>query len=88
MKRLFISILIGITFTFCKCESINEKLDKPKYYQTLIVSFDGLRNSKLNEFILNKPDSTFAWLINNGVRAEFMKPSFPSATFPNHYRFV
>jgi predicted AlkP superfamily pyrophosphatase or phosphodiesterase len=54
----------------------------------LVVSFDGLRADKFNEFVTNNPNSAFAQFYKNGVRAEYMQPSFPSATFPNHITLV
>ena len=54
----------------------------------LLVSFDGLRASHFDEFLKANPTSNFQKFINNGVKAEFMKPSFPSLTFPNHWTLV
>lgn len=48
----------------------------------LLISFDGMRADKFDEFIRNNSNSNFAQFIKSGVRAEFMKPSFPTATFP------
>jgi hypothetical protein len=54
----------------------------------LMISFDGLRNDKLDEFILKNPQSAFKKFIDSGVRAEYMTPIFPSLTFPNHWTLV
>lgn len=56
--------------------------------QTLVISFDGLRVQSLNEYLEKTPNSFFGQIISSGVRAKFMKPSFPSATFPNHFTIV
>ncbi len=50
----------------------------------LLVSFDGFRWDYLNRNItpnLNK-------VINNGVRALSLRPTFPSKTFPNHLSII
>ena len=54
----------------------------------LVISFDGLRADKFNEFVLNKPNSAFANFMKNGVHAPYMQPSFPSSTFPNHFTLI
>jgi predicted AlkP superfamily pyrophosphatase or phosphodiesterase len=50
----------------------------------LLVSFDGFRASKLIDFITKNPNSNFSRFRQTSARAPYMKPSFPSATFPNH----
>src|SRR5882762_7857203 len=47
----------------------------------LLISLDGFRYDYLN---LYRPANLNA-LANDGVRARWMVPSFPSKTFPNHY---
>jgi len=47
----------------------------------LLISLDGFRYDYLN---LYRPANLNA-LANDGVRARWMIPSFPSKTFPNHY---
>ena len=47
-----------------------------------MISFDGLRSSKLEEFLDNNPDCAFNQIIKDGVKAEYMIPSFPTLTFP------
>jgi ectonucleotide pyrophosphatase/phosphodiesterase family protein 5 len=54
----------------------------------LVISFDGLRASKLLEFIAKNPKSHFSQFREVASRAPFMRPSFPSATFPNHITLV
>lgn len=48
----------------------------------LLISVDGLRPADL----AHAP--TLRWLADTGVRAQWMNPSFPSLTFPNHYTIV
>jgi predicted AlkP superfamily pyrophosphatase or phosphodiesterase len=53
------------------------------------ISLDGFRADKLEEFLLNNPNSNFqTMMLNKGVKAEYMMPSFPSLTFPNHFTLV
>lgn len=50
----------------------------------ILVSIDGLRADYLERGLT----PTLAVIAANGVRAEYMRPSFPSLTFPNHYTLV
>lgn len=62
---------------------------KAKRTPTLMISFDGFRASKLNEFLRNDPNSFLQReFVEKGVKAEYMLPSFPSLTFPNHFTLV
>jgi predicted AlkP superfamily pyrophosphatase or phosphodiesterase len=51
----------------------------------LIVSFDGIRADKFDEFVKLFPESNFNQFIQNGIQAEYMEPSFPSLTFPSKF---
>lgn len=50
----------------------------------ILISLDGFRPDYLNRHVTPVLDS----LARAGVRAEWMEPSFPSKTFPNHYTIV
>ncbi len=50
----------------------------------LLISIDGLRADSLQLGIT----PTLATLAREGVRAEWMTPSYPTLTFPNHYTLV
>jgi predicted AlkP superfamily pyrophosphatase or phosphodiesterase len=50
----------------------------------ILISIDGFRYDYLQRGVTPTLDS----LARNGVRAEWMTPSFPSKTFPNHYTVV
>ena len=50
----------------------------------LLVSIDGLRADVLGKGTLPTLDA----LAEKGVRAEWMNPSYPTLTFPNHYTLV
>ncbi|GAB1595307.1 alkaline phosphatase family protein [Lysobacter claricitrinus] len=51
---------------------------------TILISIDGFRASAMQHGHTPTLDS----LARNGVRAEYMRPSYPSLTFPNHYTLV
>lgn len=56
---------------------------------TLMISLDGFRADKLDEFLRNNPDSFLQKeFVDVGVKADYMQPSFPTLTFPNHYTIV
>ena len=50
----------------------------------ILVSIDGFRNDYLQRGLT----PTLAAMAANGARAEYMRPSYPSITFPNHYTLV
>lgn len=50
----------------------------------VLVSIDGLRPSSLGAGLTPNLDA----LARDGVRAQYMTPSYPTLTFPNHYTLV
>ncbi|KAF9929212.1 hypothetical protein FBU30_001772 [Linnemannia zychae] len=50
----------------------------------IVLSFDGLRADYLKRGIT----PNFLSVANSGVTAEYMQPSFPTLTFPNHYSMI
>jgi predicted AlkP superfamily pyrophosphatase or phosphodiesterase len=50
----------------------------------ILVSIDGFRNDYLERGIT----PALQRLVDGGSRAQFMRPSYPSITFPNHYTLV
>jgi predicted AlkP superfamily pyrophosphatase or phosphodiesterase len=74
--------------SFCVClvilflsESIAQPSIKDLKPTVILISLDGFRYDYLDKF--NPP--TLNKLANDGVRAKWMIPSFPTKTFPNHY---
>lgn len=56
---------------------------------TLLISLDGLQAKKLDEFLNKNPNSAInKFFVNLGVKSDYMKPSFPTLTFPNHNTLV
>ena len=50
----------------------------------VLVSIDGLRADMLDKGIT----PNLSRIVQEGVRAQYMTPSYPSLTFPNHYTIV
>ncbi|MGH9946954.1 MAG: ectonucleotide pyrophosphatase/phosphodiesterase [Pyrinomonadaceae bacterium] len=73
---LLIAIVIAITAITVAQKPINDL--KPT---VILISLDGFRYDYLDKY---KPP-TLNKLANEGVRAKWMIPSFPTKTFPNHY---
>lgn len=51
---------------------------------TILISIDGFRPDYLERGVTPHLNA----LAEQGARAQFMRPSFPSVTFPNHYTLV
>ena len=50
----------------------------------ILISADGFRADFAEKYAAKNLQN----LSNNGIRAKFMTPSYPSVTFPNHYSIV
>lgn len=58
-------------------------------FPTLLISFDGFQAGKLDQFLSENPASNLKkYFVDVGVKADYMIPSFPSLTFPNHFTLV
>lgn len=57
---------------------------REQYSPLILISFDGYRPDYLERGL----SPNLAALAADGVRAQAMRPSFPSLTFPNHYTIV
>jgi predicted AlkP superfamily pyrophosphatase or phosphodiesterase len=67
------------------CAPVPTHTDKaPARHALILVSIDGFRADYLDRHIT----PTLAAIAADGVRAESMKPAFPTLTFPNHYTLV
>ncbi len=79
---------ISHIFIFIFAINLAKYTHAKKRNPVLLISLDGFRADKLNEFLEKNPDSNFNRIVEKGVKAEYMKPSFPSITFPNHWTIV
>lgn len=78
IKKFILLALFAIIFA----SNINAQKPINDLQPTVIlISLDGFRYDYLEKY---KP-KTLSKLAKRGVRAEWMKPSFPTKTFPNHY---
>lgn len=65
-------------------ESTTRPLPLEAHAPVILISIDGFRNDYLQRGLTPALQA----LADGGVRAEFMRPSYPSITFPNHYTLV
>lgn len=75
MQQLFWLQTFCLVFSYCHADHV------PKL---LLISFDGFRWDYLTK--VDTPN--FDRLINDGVKAEWIKDAYTSITFPNHYTIV
>ncbi|XP_042241449.1 venom phosphodiesterase-like [Homarus americanus] len=68
------------------CVLIQADPDQPtkSTHPLILVSLDGFRADYLDRHIT----PTLQSIGNRGVKANYMKPSYPTLTFPNHYTIV
>ena len=66
------------------CSGPVPRRDAPLSDPVILISIDGFRADYLDRGLT----PTLAALAASGVRADAMKPSFPTLTFPNHYTLV
>ena len=93
-KRMnFLSIQLIVCFAYLintiypAC--IHDQPNNDKRHPTLLISLDGFRADKLDEFLRQRPNSNLKkYFVNAGVKADYMIPAFPSLTFPNHFTLV
>lgn len=76
-----IFILFG-SLLFSGCNS--DPVTKNNSEKVLLISIDGF----MNEYLDRNPTPNFDRFIENGTRAEYLIPVFPTKTFPNHYSQV
>jgi predicted AlkP superfamily pyrophosphatase or phosphodiesterase len=66
------------------CTAPAPRSEAPLRDPVILISIDGFRADYLDRGLT----PTLAALAADGVRADAMKPSFPTLTFPNHYTLV
>lgn len=80
--KVAFAILI-LLLTACSTPEIrSDRIERPT--PLLLLSIDGFRADYLDRGLT----PTLQALADSGVRAEYMRPSFPSLTFPNHYALI
>ena len=73
--------LVAIVLTAC---AHAPEARKPDYSPVILISIDGYRADYLEHGL----SPNLAALAHDGVRAQALKPAFPTLTFPNHYTIV
>lgn len=79
---IFRSLLLAAAFLLAACATKPETPPAPGL--VVLVSIDGFRPDYLERGVT----PTLSKLAADGVRAEAMRSSFPTLTFPNHYTIV
>lgn len=86
MRTLFRTGLLAIALlaSACATRQPSTHATAPQPATLLLISVDGLRPTDVTREQMPVLDA----LANANVRAEGMRPSYPSLTFPNHYTLV
>ncbi|XP_015752630.1 PREDICTED: ectonucleotide pyrophosphatase/phosphodiesterase family member 3-like [Acropora digitifera] len=86
---LLLIILLVVFLTKSPNEGEKARIHCPEWkndakYPLILISMDGFRPDYLDRNIT----PNINYLARNGVRAKFLRPQFPTKTFPNHYSIV
>jgi len=83
IKRFLLSaVLIAVTLLLSQCDSAEDQ-NLPAN-KILLVSIDGF----MNEYLDRNETPNFDRFIQNGTKAEYLIPVFPTKTFPTHWSIV
>ena len=82
ISRFFNIVCLG--WMLAACTAMPSRPLEPVRVPLLLISIDGFRADYLDRGLT----PTLKALAEGGVRAEYMRPSFPSLTFPNHYALI
>ncbi|MBA8889030.1 putative AlkP superfamily pyrophosphatase or phosphodiesterase [Dokdonella fugitiva] len=77
-------LLALLCFVAAACSGVAPRGAETKRTPLILVSIDGFRA----DYLARGRTPTLAALAADGVRAEALKPAFPTLTFPNHYTLV
>jgi len=77
-------VRLALIFAVAGCAGPTTRTEAPLQDPVILISIDGFRADYLDRGLT----PTLAALAADGVRADAMKPSFPTLTFPNHYTLV
>ena len=80
----FLAACTALLLTACASSVPPRAADAPARPVVLLVSIDGLRADAIDPRIA----PNLSRIADEGVRAQWMNPSYPSLTFPNHYTLV
>ena len=77
-------VVLALVLALAGCAGPSARREAPLRDPVILISIDGFRADYLDRGLT----PTLAALAADGVRADAMKPSFPTLTFPNHYTLV
>src|SRR5690242_3727291 len=77
-------VLSALLLAVAACTGPARRSEAPLQDPVILISIDGFRADYLDRGLT----PTLSALATDGVRADAMKPSFPTLTFPNHYTLV
>jgi len=81
-NRLVLAAAASAALLLVAC--VSQKSKPPPYSPLILISIDGYRADYLERGL----SPNLAALAHDGVRAQALKPAFPTLTFPNHYTIV
>jgi predicted AlkP superfamily pyrophosphatase or phosphodiesterase len=86
IRQIGASILVALTLAACTARPSPKSAAAPRARAAtvLLISLDGFRADYLERGVTPQ----LSRIVRGGVRAEWMTPSYPSLTFPNHYTVV
>lgn len=92
IKTTFLVFLLAILFLKTKAQDTVQNVISNRYNSieqqekpyVILISIDGFRWDLADKY----QAKNLTKLRENGVQAAYLKPSFPSLTFPNHYSIV
>jgi predicted AlkP superfamily pyrophosphatase or phosphodiesterase len=81
MLRRFLlpAVLITVFLSLTQCDSVKDQ--NLSANKVLLISIDGF----MNEYLDRNETPNFDRFIQNGTRAEYLIPVFPTKTFPTHW---
>lgn len=83
-KRFKLWLLFaGVLVVSCGSPA-KDAIDSTTPNKLLLISFDGF----MNEYLERNETPNFDRFIQNGIKADYLIPIFPTKTFPNHYTVV
>lgn len=92
MKSLLITIVLALVMLVAKSQDTTQNVILNRYNSieqqqkpyVMLISIDGFRWDLADKY----QAKNLIKLRETGVQAEYLKPSYPSLTFPNHYSIV
>jgi predicted AlkP superfamily pyrophosphatase or phosphodiesterase len=84
MRRWIVHVAVSICAALAACVSAPAPTTAPPPAPLILIGIDGFRA----DYIERGVTPTLSAIAQRGVRAEAMRPSFPSVTFPNHLTLV